>query len=805
MKLLKFGGKSLANGVGINSIISIITQKVEAKERIVVVVSARGNATNNLEDILEKAKLRQDFHKQWQEFKEEQIQAFSNINFSNEFSLLEKIFQGVGLVEDYSLKIKDLVLAQGEILSAKIVEAILTAKGIKSKFVDSRLLLKTDEQFGNARIIEDLSRENTEKFFLNHPQEYIPIITGFIASTKYGDTTTLGRNGSNYTASLFANYLKAQEVESYTHINGIYTANPEQVYDAQIIKRLNYQEAGELAEFGASILHAKTIIPLIEKNIPLRILNTFAPNESGTLISSQNQEKGVKAISVQEDVCIISIVGKGFLGKKGIDARIFKTLADRDISVGVVSQGSSERGVDFIIKEKDAETAVSSLKQEFEKDFNENDVSSISAIKDIAVITIIGQDLEGFANSYNALSKNGIQIRLINNTLNGKNISLIIDKPKVNKAINVIHGHIFGIAKKINIAIFGKGKVGASLINQILLSKDKIQERREINLNIFAISGSNKLILNHKGIGSDWAKTIENTKPKTNILEEVIAYAQNYHLENLIAIDNTASDKFIYEYSRLISSGFDMISSNKQANTQDYIFYRELRNNLAEHKKQYLYETNVGAGLPLIDTIKLLHNSGENITRIRGVFSGSLSYLFNEFSSKDIAFSELLLNAIKKGYTEPDAREDLCGNDVARKLLILARELDLENEFNEISIENLIPECLRNIDLDSFMSRLSEFNEIYAKRKNCQNNNFVLRYVGDLSGDLHQNKGLLSVKLVSVPIDSALGQLKGADSIFEIYTESYGDNPIVIQGAGAGAEVTARGVFGDLLRISDKL
>jgi aspartokinase/homoserine dehydrogenase 1 len=345
--------------------------------------------------------------------------------------------------------------------------------------------------------------------------------------------------------------------------------------------------------------------------------------------------------------------------------------------------------------------------------------------------------------------------------------------------------------------------VGGTLIDQILSSAKTIEEKKGIKLNVFAIANSSKILLNKKGINENWkSEIIENGISYT--IQDIIQFANENHLENLIAVDNTASKDFVTHYIELIENGFDVVSSNKVANTLSYDFYKQLRNALEKNQKNYLYETNVGAGLPLIDTIKLLHLSGENITKIKGVFSGSLSFIFNHFSVEEKPFSEVLKGAISNGYTEPDPREDLCGNDVARKLLILARELDLQNEFDEIKIENLIPDALREVSTEDFLSNLEKLDDYYETVKLSQKQGNVLRYVGELSGDLQQDKGNLEVKLVSVPESSALGQLKGSDSIFEIYTESYGERPIVIQGAGAGASVTARGVFGDILRIVDK-
>lgn len=803
MKILKFGGKSLSNGEGLNKVVSIISDKVNQGERIAVVVSARGNATDELEDILRIAAKNGNYKPLLESFKAYQISDYPKVDLSEEFNILDKLFEGVSLIGDYSNKIKDQILSKGELLSAKLLTSILVEKGIPANFVDTRELLKTDSKFGDAQPLEQLSKKNVINYFKLHNGETVNIVTGFIGSNNNNDTTTLGRNGSNYTASLIANYLDAEELQNFTHVDGIYTANPDLVADAKKIEYLSFNEANELANFGATILHAKTIIPLLEKNIPLRILNTFNHENHGTLITSNSQKEGIKTLSVLENVSLVNLEGRGLLGKSGVDARIFKVMGDHNISVSIISQGSSERGIGLVVAKDKATLAMVELEKEFENDFYSKDVNQITVTDNVSVISIIGQDLSTFHKPYTALIKNKIVPILFNNTVTGKNVSLVVKKEELNKALNVIHGEIFGVSKKINIAIFGHGLVGGTLINQILESASAIEKRKDIKLNVFAIANSKKLLLNKNGVTSSWKNDIE-TKGEPYTIKDIIAYANEYHLENLIAIDNTASASFVENYVPLVESSFDLISSNKVANTLTYGFYKELRKALAENQKNYLYETNVGAGLPLIDTIKLLHLSGENITKIKGVFSGTLSYLFNNFSAKEVPFSEILKEAIDNGYTEPDPREDLCGNDVGRKLLILARELDLQNEFEEISIQNLIPEHLRDGNVADFLTKLKEFDPIYEKIKADQQPNHVLRYIGELSGDLQNDKGNLEVKLVSVPKDTALGGLKGSDSFFEIYTESYGDRPIVIQGAGAGSAVTARGVFGDILRLSDK-
>ncbi|MBT8316804.1 bifunctional aspartate kinase/homoserine dehydrogenase I [Lutibacter sp.] len=803
IKIVKFGGKSLANGLGLESSLKIISTKINANEKIAIVVSARGNSTNHLESILDKAKNNIDYSEEFEIFKNYQTAIDSTVNLSEEFNLLHEIFRGVKLLGDYSEKIKDQVLSQGEIVSGKTIVHLLNKQGFKANFVDTRELIKTNNQFGKALPIHSLSKENVIQHF-KHNKNAIQIITGFIGSNLEGETTTLGRNGSNYSASLIANFLNAEELQNYTHVNGIYTANPDLVATSKKIEKLSYQEANEMANFGADILHAKTIIPLIEKNIPLRILNTFDTDNEGTLIGSETEIGGIKSLSVDEDVVLVNLVGRGLLGKVGVDARIFNALAKDNISVSIISQGSSERGIGFIVDAKDGYKAKQVLENEFENEFKNKDVSQIYITENISVISIIGQSLHSFNQSYSALIKNNITPILINNTVTGENVCLVVQKSDLNKAANVIHGEIFGVSKNINIAIFGKGLVGSTLINQIFQSQQNILKRKNINLKIFAVANSKAVLLDKEGISSNWESDFEVHSLENYKVTDVIDFAEKNHLENLIAIDNTASNEFIENYLQLVENGFDLISSNKIANTITYNSYKELRATMKEHKKSYLYETNVGAGLPLIDTIKLLHDSGENITRIRGVFSGSLSYLFNNFSIQDKPFSAVLKEAIENGYTEPDAREDLCGNDVGRKLLILARELDLQNEFDDVNIENLIPEDLRQGTTQEFLQRLSDMDTHYQELKDNQQENHVLRYIGDLSGDLQQDKGILDVNLVSVSSNSALGQIQGADAIFEIYTESYGEKPLVIQGAGAGAAVTARGVFGDILRLADK-
>ncbi len=807
MNIIKFGGKSLANGNGLESVIDIIKQKHSSAEAFHIVVSARGNATDQLLELAKLAIQGKPYTTPFYNFKKEQEQPLSSPLLHTEFERIENILNGIELLKDFSKSTEAELLAQGELISAKTIVELLKHEKINGHVVDSRLILKTESVDGKTKVKHGISEQNTIAYVRNHIQDSIGVFTGFIASDHANKTTTLGRNGSNYSAALFANYLHANKVENYTHVDGIFSANPEWVSRAKIISNLSFQEANELANFGTSILHQKTILPLIDKKIPFQIKNTFKPNNSGTLISNEVVKDGIKAISVQNNIGLIEVHGNGFWGKAGVDARIFNALAKAEVSVGMVSQGSSERGISFLVEENQVDNAKTALEQEFYYEIKSNEVDSIKTDKQIGLISIVGHGIEYFHKPFQALIKNQIKPLLINNTLNGKNIGLVVKNQDIKKAVNVVHGQIFGENKVVNLAVIGKGTVGSVFLDQVIENAEKLKTRKQIDLNIFALSGQDALLLNAEGLDTNWKERIElkSQKHETSLPKQIANYANANHLENLILVDNTASSDFAKTYPEFVEQGFNLVSSNKISNTLDIKSYQDLRALLHTSRKKYLYETNVGAGLPLIDTIRLLHDSGENITKIRGVFSGSLSYLFNEFSVRDEAFHVVLKEAIDKGFTEPDPREDLCGNDVARKLLILARELDLENEFEDVSIENLIPELFRDLSKDEFLNRLEELNPTFSNIKAQQKENHVLRYVGELSGDLQQSKAELDVKLVSVPESSPLGQVKGSDSIFEIFTESYGDHPLVIQGAGAGAKVTARGVLGDVLRLAETL
>ena len=790
MKVLKFGGRSLETIEAIKNVKSIIER--EAKEgAIAVVLSARGNVTDLLLSFLEKAKNKdlsyQEELSQLGRYHKELVGS----DIAEELLGISQILEGVFLLRGYTPEARNKLLSYGEVLSCKTISSYLNTHDINTTFVDARSFIFShdpynfdlNEEKSYAAIAETLKNINT-----------IPIITGFIASTPENETITLGRNGSDYSASIIAHAIDATELQIWTHVDGIFTADPTTVEDAKVIDRLSYSEANELANFGTQVLHAKSILPAVEKNIPIHIRNTYNPTHEGTIVSKEPSDKGVRALSVHEDAALISIEGRGLRGKIGIDGRIFNALQQADISVRMISQASSERSIGFVVEIEDGERAVQILSKEFENELQNSDISSIHLNSEISILSIIGQYFDAFYDVFDALRKNKVQPYLVANAINGQHISIAIDKHDLKKSAEIIHSHIFGNSKTLNIAIYGIGAVGNVLIDQILENQERINQTQNLRLNVFALANSKQLLL---ATDQHSLRSSFDHLSVPNHLETLFNYAKDQQLENLIFVDVTASEELTTHYPTIISNGFNLVAANKKGNVKPIEDYKQLRQLLQDEHKTFLYETNVGASLPLIDTIRYIYRSGDTIKKIRGVFSGSLSFIFNHFSKKDLPFSEVLRQAVDNNFTEPDPREDLNGFDVARKLLILAREIGFESELTDVDVESLIPTHISpELSLEAFYEKLDILDAHFSDKKHAQKEGHVLRYIGELD-----QSGTLSVKLISVPESSSLGGLTGSDSIFEIFTERYQDNPLVIQGAGAGTQVTASGVLSDILKI----
>jgi len=796
--VLKFGGKSLANGKPISKAIEII--KKEAKvNSLAVVVSARGESTDQLLSLLDLALKGQDYDVVINQFFDYQEKAFE-LDFSEERADMEQVLGALSLLKVSDDKIRDRVLAMGEVISAKTITSLLEKEGLDSHFIDSRDLLYADRINNEIVVDQTKSKEKTKACFSAFKTSSIPIITGYIASEKSGETITLGRNGSNYSATLIASFIHAKEVQNWTDVDGIYSASPKYVTHALKIDHMSYREANELANFGTNILHAKTILPLLKNDIPLRINSSFSTSSTGTLIDKNGSGKGIKAVSVIEDVSLVSIEGRGLLGKVGIDARIFTALSKQSISVRLISQASSERGIGFVINKEDALKTELLLIEEFKVELANEEISNIRINEDKAIVAIVGRHNYSLEKAIHGLRRNKIWMHLISNSINGEHISLVIDDDKLRKAVNVVHNQVFGAVKTLNLFACGKGTVGGELLDQIITTSDEIVKKRNLKINIIGVADSQRYIIDENGIGANWRDRLKNGE-KTNSFDQILNDLSDSVLENIVIVDNTSSIDLTERYPDIFQHGFDIAASNKKANSISYDFYANLRKLMKTRSRQFYYETNVGAGLQIIDTLKHLHQSSDNITRIKGVFSGSLSYIFNNYSLADRPFSEVLSEAKDKGFTEPDPREDLCGMDVGRKLIILAREIGLKVEFEDVLIESLVPQALASIDeYEDFIKESDTLDEYFATIKSSLQHDEVLRYTGDL--DVVENT--LKVALVKASRNSPLGNIKNADSIFEIYTDSYGEQPIVIQGAGAGAKVTARGVYSDLLRMGQQ-
>ncbi len=504
-------------------------------------------------------------------------------------------------------------------------------------------------------------------------------------------------------------------------------------------------------------------------------------------------------IKILKHKSIIKFEGKDFLGEVGVDGRIFKALTYARISVGVISQQAVENGISVLVNEKDAEKAVNCLIEEFEKERKSGKVSQIFSINNVSVISIVAND---FTKIMTDLARNNVFPIILNQVAAQFRANIVVTASQDEKAKNIIEAEIFAKPKTLHLAIIGHGRVGDALIRQIFDKADYIRNRKKIDLKIVAIANSRKIAFNKEGFNAKWNDEILNAENSTGV-EALLKFAHQNNLENFTVVDNTASRDFVKNYQLLAENGFDLVSSNKIFNTLSISEYRDFRHILRKKNKKYLYETNVGAGLPLIDTIKLLHLSGENITRINGIFSGALSYIFNNFSAREEKFSIIMKEALAGDLSGNDLLDDLTGRDFALKLLILARELDLSNEITDVKINSLLPASLAKMGKDDILEKVHLLDNHFEDLKSKLQKDHVLRYVGELTGNLQLEKGILEVKLISVPLNSALGQVKGSDSVFEIFTENYGENPLVIKGAGGGADVTARGVFGDILRLSE--
>jgi aspartokinase/homoserine dehydrogenase 1 len=813
-KVIKFGGSSVANPERIRDVASIVLEAAK-KERVVVVVSAFQGVTNQL---LECARLAERGDKEFQSIYKKIVERHTktlkvlhkgrppkNV-FAQVQALLSELhdaLQGIYLLRHSSPRALDLTASFGERLSAVIIASFLQ-QSQPSCFVDSREMVKTDDQFMRAIVQFDKTNRAIKsyftKLFAGSNKRLIPVVTGFIGSTDDGLTTTIGRNGSDYSAAIFGAALDASVIEIWTDVDGILSADPRSVPAAFVVPHMSYEEAMELSYFGAKVLHASTIAPAVAKHIPIIIKNTLNPAAAGTRISHHvDRWEGVaKGITSVDHCTLLTLRGMSMVGVPGIAERLFRALASHNVNVILISQASSEHTICFAISTSDAAAAKKAVHQEFHFEL-QSKLTSLDEKANQSIIAIVGDGMKGTpgvsGKVFQALGRNNVNISAIAQGASERNISFVIDEVQKLLALNVIHEAFFEPRKKLGVVLIGPGNIGGTLLKQIHQQQSYLHSEG-YDVRVCGIYDIGKAVFSSKGIDlKRWKELLESSAKRMDY-SEFLQNIATLQLTNGVVVDCTASSDIVDLYEDFVKLNMHIVTPNKRANVLPWHRYKRLTELLKNRQKYFLYETNVGAGLPIISTLQDLLASGDQIVKIEGIFSGTLSHLFNSYDGSR-PFSALVEEALKLGYTEPDPREDLSGTDVHRKLLILARQIGLKMDLHHIKIENLVPKSLQGGAFSkSFFQKYSKYDEIMKRRfELAQARDSVLRYVGVVQGEK------ASAGIVEVPKNHMLASTKGSDNIIAFTTQRYSKTPLVVQGPGAGADVTAGGVFSDLLKL----
>jgi aspartokinase/homoserine dehydrogenase 1 len=814
MIVSKFGGTSVGSAKNIDKVIQIIAQK---SEKTVVVVSAMGGITNLLVQASELAlkgdKNYQALLKKIQEKHAQTIEDLlpeKNQIASKEFVMqqlhkLKDTLNGVFLLNDLSQKSAAKIVSTGEILSSHIIAEAMKAKGLKVVLKDSRELIKTNSNFSQATVNYKETYQNIQNFLLKNESDIV-LVPGFIASNDLKETTTLGRGGSDFTAAIFANVVDAEILEIWTDVSGMFTANPQLVKEAKPIEQISYQEAMELSHFGAKVIYPPTIQPVLDKKIPIVIKNTLEPNDAGTLITenTNGSKSTVRGISHIENIALLTLEGNGMVGVPGISKRLFDALYQKAINVKFITQASSEHSICIAIEVAEAEFAKEGVDSEFEYEILQNKVKPLIIEKDLAIIALVGDNMKSHqgisGKMFSSLGYNNVNIRAIAQGSTEKNISAIIAKKDVKKALNTLHAAFFeDHIKQINIFVVGVGNVGGKLIGQIAQQQAYLLENLHVNLRVIGLSNSRKMLFQEEGISLDtWEKQLEY-EGETASINNFYNRVKKLNLRNSVFVDNTANDKLPAMYAKYLRESIAVVACNKIACSSNFENYKNLKYLSRKYNAPFLFETNVGAGLPIIDTLQNLINSGDEVTQIQAVLSGSLNFIFNNFDA-DHNFEEVVQQAGVEGYTEPDPRIDLSGVDVMRKILILLRESGKNMELSDIENDSFLPEASLEADsVANFLQTLKNEGAHFEKlRLDAEKRHCRLKYVAEYKD------GKAKVGLQHIPSDHPFYNLDGKDNIVLFYTKRYKDQPLIIKGAGAGAEVTASGIFGDIIRTVNK-
>lgn len=815
MKVLKFGGSSVGSSESILQVIDILNSDVRHQK--IVVLSAFQGVTDSLNQCAILASTNDNsYHEHLSSLEERHHQIITSLlPMSGHFDVrkevnvlfeeLKELLKGISLLKEATPKTLDTILSFGERMSSFIIQNVLSAKGINAVLMDPKEFIKTDYSYGNAVVdLEQTSKLIATKF---ESINDLAIVPGFTASTPDGSTSTLGRGGSDYTASLLAAGLNAEVLEIWTDVDGVLTASPIKVSTALAIAELSYEEAMELSHFGAKVIYPPTIQPVMDINVPIRIKNTFNPAASGTLIQRQvtNHKHLITGLSSIEDVALLTLSGSGMVGIPGFAQRMFGALALRKINVILITQASSEHSISIIIKARDIKKASKSLESEFAFELSLHKVNPIEVNTDKVIVALVGENMKqhiGIAGrAFSVLGQNGVNINAIAQGSTERNISIVVDRIDEKKALNVLHEKFFlSHLKKINLYVIGIGGVGGALMNQIREQQDYLKQKHHVELRIIAVANSKKMLFNQTGVNlENYKETLMSNGNEMN-LESFLMQMNTYNLRNSIFIDNTSNEEVAKSYQNILKGNISIVTPNKIAASLNYESYLELKYLARNSNVKFLYETNVGAGLPVINTIADLLKSGDEVVKIEAVLSGSLNFIFNKFVDESMNFREIVEIAMKEGYTEPDPRIDLSGVDVQRKILILAREAGVQVEMSAIEGLSFLPkECMETASVDDFLTSLDTHQGYFEKLKeDALAMNDKLRYIAKFE------KGKLQTGLEIVDMDHPFYRLNGTDNIILLTTKRYNTFPMVIQGAGAGTEVTAAGVFSDIMRIANR-